>query len=477
MRARRPAITLLVATILVVWGLITHGTYAGSGDEVHYLMMARSLAFDGDLDLRNDYADPHNLVGGGTARAEAHLQPGRNGVLRPVHDIGLPLLAAPLVRFLYPLALWIEATAPRAVLQRAKLNASLVFRHQLSLLMAVVAGLIAIEVWWALRGAGLAERPAFWWALLTTLSPPLLSFAFLFFTELVAALIVLTCSRRILDPSWTRRGWLLTGVLVGLLTLIHIRNGPISVALAVIAVATHWGRRRPLASFAIGIAAVAAIRTAVHWHFWGTLVVNHHARLGGFESGILRETAVRVSGLFLDQEFGLLTLAPVYLLAVPGLVRLWRHAPHLAKPLSAVVAAGTGSIVLPLLNPYGFAEGWSPAPRFLVPIVPLLAIAVGFGAHGTAGLRRVFIASLVALQVLVDVVVWNEPKILWDNRDGVSALTQVVPALDSVFTTLPTWHGPNISPWPFVIGALLWTALSVWLLRGRSGAERSTPAL
>ena len=31
---------LVVIVVGVVWGLMTHGTFAGSGDEPHYLMIA-----------------------------------------------------------------------------------------------------------------------------------------------------------------------------------------------------------------------------------------------------------------------------------------------------------------------------------------------------------------------------------------------------------------------------------------------------
>ncbi len=41
--------------------LASHGTFASSGDGFHYQMIARSLAFDRDVDLANDYADPSNL--------------------------------------------------------------------------------------------------------------------------------------------------------------------------------------------------------------------------------------------------------------------------------------------------------------------------------------------------------------------------------------------------------------------------------
>ena len=150
--SHRAARSLLITVFFVVWGLITHGTHAGSGDELHYLMMARSIAFDGDFRFANDYDDPRNLVGAGTAKAEAHLRPGRDGVPRPVHDIGLPLLAAPFVRVMYPLAEWLSRRLPPEWMTKAKLNASLLLRHQISLAMAILAGLLAIEIARALLG-------------------------------------------------------------------------------------------------------------------------------------------------------------------------------------------------------------------------------------------------------------------------------------------------------------------------------------
>jgi hypothetical protein len=464
----RAARTLLVTVVVVVWGLITHGTHAGSGDELHYLMMARSIAFDRDVLLANDYDDPRNLVGGGIAKAEAHVRPGRDGVPRPVHDIGLPLIAAPLVRVMYPLAEWLNQRVPGEWMTRARLNASLLLRHQVSLAMAIMAGLLAIEIARVLLGIGLVERSAVWWALLFALSPPLLSFSFLFFTELVAGLIVMVSLRRILQVSPPASEWLFTGLLVGLLTLIHIRNGPLSLALAAVAVTSHWRRLRVLVPFALGIFVVASVRTAVNWHFWGQLFLNDHARLGSYTGlgDMFREIGFRLSGLLFDQEFGLLTLAPIYFLAWPGLVSLWRRNRALAMPVVVLIAAGIGSIVMPVINPYGFVGGWSPAPRFIVPIVPLLAVAAAGAAREMAGVRAAFVAVLIALQILISVVVWNDPKILWEDCNGISALSQVVPQLTSVFARLPTWHLSDATVWPFVFAFMLWTVVTAWLLGG-----------
>lgn len=470
MSDRTTASILLGITLLIVWGLITHGTFAGSGDEPHYLMIARSVAFDGDLDLTNDYSDSRNLIGAGTLEPGLHVHPGRDGVLRPVHDVGLPLLAAPVLRVAYPLAEWLDATVPRDWLTRAKLNASLILRHEFSLLMAIIAGLIAIEVWRPLVKHGIDRRRAFWWALLVTVSPPLLSYSFLFYTELVAALIVLVCLRRIQEP-WVPTGALLTGVLVGLLTFIHIRNAPISLALAAVAVVTHRREFSALALFAIGVGAIAAVRTALNWQFWGTPISSPHVRFGGVDTleGTLREIGVRASGLLFDQEFGLLTLAPIYLLTLPGFVLLWRRRPLLAGVLTVVVGAGLLGILLPYLNVHGWTGAWSPAPRFLVPLVPLFAVLTAIAGTAMTGRRAFFVTCLIALQIVINVLVWNEPKVLWETGDGMSEIVRVIPSLGAFYATLPAWHGPLASPWPFVAGAVAWGAISAWLSRSGVG--------
>jgi hypothetical protein len=213
----------------------------------------------------------------------------------------------------------------------------------------------------------------------------------------------------------------------------------------------------------------------VHWHLWGALFINEHGRMGGFDEarGMLRETLVRASGLVLDQEFGLLALAPIYLLALPGLIQLWRRSRAVAVALSIVIAAAVASIVLPIINPYGFVGGWSPAPRFLVPIVPLLAIAVAFGGSGWKGPRRAVVWTLVAVQIGLALLVWNEPKVLWENGDGLNAVSQALPALRGLYLSLPTWHGPAASGGPFVVGALILAAVSAWLAGERRVVTRS----
>ncbi len=139
-RARR---TLQTIVVLALWGLITHCTFAGSGDEPHYLAIAHSLAFDGDLDLANNYGAAEPLIAGGHLKPEAHIRPGVGGTMRPVHDIGLPLLFTPYVRIAVPVTGFLTRTIPPSAMQRARLNSAVLYRHLVSLAMIALAAILA----------------------------------------------------------------------------------------------------------------------------------------------------------------------------------------------------------------------------------------------------------------------------------------------------------------------------------------------
>jgi hypothetical protein len=474
---RRPIATLLVVTFLVIWGLITHGTSAGAGDEPHYLMIARSLAFDGDADLANDYADERSLIAAGKLDPDLHARPGRGGVLRSVHDIGLPLLAVPALWVVYPTAERLGEAIPASWLARFRLNPSLLLRHQISLLMAIVAGCVAVELWRLLKATGASPTHAFWWALLGVLSPPLLSHAFLFFTEVPSALLVLISLRRLLSPPGSMGGALLTGLTLGFLGLVHVRNAPIALGLALVALGRHEaiGWRR-LGAMAGGLGLVVLVRTAIHQHFWGSPFLDRHARVGGLDALDVmgREAMVRATGMLFDQEFGLLIYGPIYVLAPAGMALLWRRLPQIGRPLCLVWATYVTALIVSIVNPYGWVGGFSPAARFLVPIAPLMLVGASMCARSVRGVARAFVTALIALQLTLDAAVWQMPRLLWNDGDGVSAFRSRLPdAMSGLWTLFPTWHAPDSRTEPFWIASAILLTLTVWLLTAPGRLERA----
>lgn len=458
---------LLVAlVILAVWGLMTHGTYAGTGDEPHYLMIAHSLAFDGDLDLTNDYRDA-TLIGGGALRPERHAIP-RDGRLRPVHDIGMPLLFVPVVRAAYPAARVLAEHLPASLLRAARLNASLLLRHQISLVMALLTAILARELLLVLRAIG-GRHPS-GWALLFALSPPVLSHAFLFFTEIPTALGAFIVFRRLtVAPMSGSRAAIACGLLAGFLWLIHVRNVGLVAGLVLVAAMALRERRisgRMFGAFLAGVLAMLALRTLVTYVLWGTLVTTPHAAIGTANSATAaaRETIVRATGLLFDREYGLLAYAPIYVLACPGLVLLWRHARSVTAAAATVIACYLLPILLPAINVHGWTGGWTPAARFLVPIVPLLWLGIFALATRANAIGRALVAALVVMQIAIDAYVWQFPKTLWSDGDGVSSVPWTA--------WLPSWT--DADPWlSFALGVCVMLALCAFADRLARPAARS----
>jgi hypothetical protein len=414
---------LAVIVVIVLAGLLTHSTYAGSGDEPHYLAIAHSLAFDFDLDLSNNYGASEPLIADGKLDPERHTPPGMDGIPRPVHDIGMPLLFAPYVRVARPAASWLTASLSPSMLARMRVTPTVLYRHTISLAMIIVSALLAMQMFDVFSRIGVPPRAAFWSALLIALSPPLLILGILFFTEVLSALVCLWVFRQIvLDARGGALQWMLAGVAAGFLLLVHIRN--IGIVLALVGLAAIRLRRARLedgAAFALPLAAFAAVRTALNYRFWGSLVSGPHAHAGGWPGlgETLRIAAIRLAGLLVDQEFGLLIYAPIFALAIAGFVVLARTRSAVAGAAVAIIACYLLTIVLPMTNVQGWTGGWSPAARFLAPVVPLLGIGV---AAAMPVLPRALIVIVVALQIAIDAYAWQHPKNLWNDGDGIAAV-------------------------------------------------------
>jgi hypothetical protein len=436
-RARR---TLQIIVVLALWGLITHGTFAGSGDEPHYLAIAHSLAFDGDLDLANNYGAAEPLIAGGHLKPDAHVRAGVGGTMRPVHDVGLPLLFAPYVRIAVPLTGLLTRMIPPSAMQRARLNPAVLYRHLLSLAMIALAAILAGLLFDSLTAIGASSGFAFQTSLVVLLSPPLMIMSSLFFTELVSALLCFAVFRRLTLVETIGSGaWALLGVAIGGLFLIHARN--IGLALPLAAIAGYRLRQRwrdEQLAFTTALMLVVALRTWINYEFWGTLLQGPHARLAWMGGGeLIQVMAMRLTALLVDQEFGLLPYAPIYAIAIGGAFMLARDRPELTLAILIVCVVYVGFVVCPMTNVHGWMGGWSPAARFLTPILPLAGLFVYAGLRGSP---IVIAAPILALQIAISAYAWQHPKMLWNDGNGIAAFCETTAA--RICAWLPSFPGP-----------------------------------
>lgn len=404
---RRPPAAVFLPVVLALYGSVSlrvQSQVGPEGDEPHYLMVADSLIRDGDVSLEQDYLD-------GRYRAfhPGPLQPhyrvrGRDGAIHSLHALGLSLLILPAYALGgYP---------------------------AVSLFMAGLAGLLAREVRELVRGStgedGLAEGAAW----IVALSPPLVHYAGLVFTEVPAALLVAVALRRVPGIAEAKTPVVIAwGAAVSFLPWLNVRYALLGALLLLYALSRRPDVRRAallLAPMAASGLALAAYHWALYGFFDPRLVYGRHPE---FSAATLPEG---VPGLMLDQEFGLLVYAPVLALAVPGFVRLWRARRGLALAGGGMAA----SVVLVAGSWHMWRGGFNPPGRFLVPVLPILAVATAFALRRGVG---------AAAALAIGWGLWTglsgawEPRLVHRDRDGTAPLFRAASGAEEWTRLLPAY--------------------------------------
>jgi hypothetical protein len=310
------------------------------GDEPHYLMVAASILEDGDLALQDDYA-----AGRYRAFHPGDLEPhyrvrGRDGAIYSLHALGLSLLILPA----YAAGGYAAAS------------------FFMALLGVATAWQVRALVRETLGDEGLAD--AVGW--IAGVAPPLLHFAGLVFTEVPAALGLTIALRLALGPPSLARAWC-GGLMLASLPWLNVRYAILSAIVMAAAMAAR-PPRRVVAGWWIPPAASAVALAAFHHVLYGFF---DPRRVYGRRPEFSAETIpIGLPGLFFDQEFGLWVYAPVFALAIPGLLRLGRSRPREAATAGALVIAVVAvAAAWPM-----WRGGFNPPARFLLPVLPAMAL-------------------------------------------------------------------------------------------------------
>ena len=209
-------------------------------------MVAESLLRDHDLRLEQDYAERRYAAFTDEDLAPHYRVRGRDGAIYSVHAIGLSLLVLPA----YALAGYAGA----------------------SFFMAALALLLVREVHGLLRAAGAGERLALALAALLALSPPLVQYVGLVFTEIPAALVLARALRGLVAPApWRARDVVVWALPLCALPWFNVRYAPVTAIVLAGAIAA-----RPTGRVAVAVAAAAATSAV-------GIALYHHALYGFFD--------------------------------------------------------------------------------------------------------------------------------------------------------------------------------------------------
>ena len=403
--ARAPAWVLLAAAGTLYAGVgLRHATGLQiSGDEPHYLVMAQSLWRDHDLDLRDEY-DGEEWAEFVPGPLRPHWgAPRADGRPFPAHSPGLPLLLAPAYAALG--------------------------REGGVLLMALVAAAAAV-VCRRLALQLTADPGASGVAWLAAAGPPLFFYSFHLYTEAPSALAAGGSLALLLGGPGTA-GATLAALCASALPWLHVKMIPAAAALGLIALFRLRGRA--LAAF-LAVASLAAVSFALYYaSVFG--LASPLAPYGGVPADARAFPWRAVPGLFLDRSFGLLPIAPVFLLALAGLPAVLRR--REAWPHAIVGLA----VLAPLVSWRMWWGGQCPPARFLVPMVPFLAVALALRlARPRAGLARWSTGLLLTGAVLAVVAVaepaarvllnrGNRPTRLWALLSDGAPIGDYLPTL------------------------------------------------
>lgn len=396
-----------------------------TGDEPDYLLLAHSLLVDRDFDLENNLAreDYRAFVG----RMEAHVRPGPRGGLYEQHRLGLPAFILP--------AYAVGRVAGWPV------------RVTVTVFLCLVTALVvARTVAWAAVLTGHLVSAALA-GLAGAFSAPLFFYAYAVYPEGPVALIILEVLRRLASPD-TRSPWVV-GLLVASLPWFHEKFLLLTLVFAVLAVSVFGRSARALATILVPLAGSAVLQAAYYLVIYGRPVPFGAypllPPLAAIPNGFI--------GLWLDRDHGLFTLAPVYLLALAGVAAWRREHPRLAW-MALTACLSLYGVVGTYREWWG---GFAPAPRYLVPLVPVLAVAVAFAIRAALARERlVRVLSLAGISGLVAVSAVIYPALQYRHAHP---LRSVFAGVDWT-RYLPGWNFPDERTVPLtglaVLGAGLW---------------------
>lgn len=408
---------------LVVWTLTTHGKFSDSGDEPHYLMVAESIVADGDLDVANNYRNGDGRwFGADTLEAGPHARVTRQGTTWSTHDVGVPIVLAPV----YAAASRVSRLVPDSFLTAIRQPRGLFAYSLVSLTLVALTsfGMSLVISGWMRR-----EPPPYVMAAAAVLafSPPVLSHAFLVFPETLAlfviSVVVWMCCLSPHEVTRRRMFWL--ALAVGCLPWLHRKYSflALGVMLLIVYQQRQWFRRQSRGTWAALGAFAILPQLALHawtWHAWGNLggpqmLDTLPFSLAGIQRGSL--------GLLLDRERGLAGYAPIYLLLPACWALAWRDVRAYALPIVL--------LFVPMAAFAVWSAGFSPAARYLVPLMPLLVMPVPLALSYPA--LKWIAAPFALMQVAVTAAVWQTPRALWPQERGTNAALEQLGAIGKTY--------------------------------------------
>ncbi len=272
---------------------------------------------------------------------------------------------------------------------------------------ASIAFLLALSL-------GASQRGAVFGTLAISIGSPFCFWSTTFFAHsLVGSLLIFVLA---LSMNWERwdfwRG-LAIGLLVGLTVVVEFVGGFALLVAGVVLLVTVWRPTIPgHLRFAVGVIVGTAIGVVplfvYNYLAFGSPFQLGYASVVGFEGmksgffGVGLPNPITIAELFVGGYRGILPYVPVLVLVPFGLMVMFRRPEN--RPTVNVIIAVASTLILINAGYYYWDGGWSTGPRHIMPMLPLLGLALAFALPARRWARAVALL-LVAVGLLMTAVV------------------------------------------------------------------------
>lgn len=412
---------LLVSIAVLPWIQTRH---VPNGDEPYNLLMVHSMAFDGDIDLADNYADgdalsflPHPI------EPQQDDPRGEGGEIYSRHSPAVPLLF-----FLpYRLAGRTGAALVMLVLAAATAWAGLALARELHPRRH--------------RGQLLA------WAALAFASP-LAMYAYRFWNEVPAALCLTLASVLILRRRSARppgiRYLLGMALLLGYPVLVKLRFGLVSAPLAALSWWRSGRRWKPAAAVGAVLLALGAAAVTLNVAQYGRIFGKNDPRTLDLLQYPLDRWPKAVAGTFLDGAFGLAPSSPIWLLLLPAVALTL-----IRRPASRGLLLVWVPYFLALLPRSNSFNQFGPPFRYAVAVLPTLAACLVPALEDRRGSVRTVARALAAVTLVLAIVWIVQPEWTVDRVTGTTHLIDRLELLtrSDVGRLFPSYQRVRTAAW------------------------------
>jgi hypothetical protein len=320
-----------------------------TGDEPHYLVISQTLLRYHSLDVTLDYAHrDYKAFYPGPLGPFQHTSPNKWGKLLPLHSIGAPIL-------------WL---IPFAIAGRL---GTLFF-------MSLVSLFIIFNLYLLFVSLGIQRNYAFLTSLGIALASPIWVYSHHNFVEPIAALLCIYIIRALFQEHLRALDVLGSSVALGMLSWIHIRFALFEIVLCCFLLARVYQENRfhkiktYLYAF-LPMFGLFLIFEAYNFSVWGSLnPMANQANSGELPFDVAPWRGLL--GLFLDQEYGLLTNFPIFLFLLGGIILALKKRFLRFNVLLLLLSV---PYIVTIASFHNWDGAISPPARFMAVLVPPLA--------------------------------------------------------------------------------------------------------